>query len=381
MRFPTKELPIKSHTAGIMLAATVLLVLLLPAIFRTLQNPPRMNPCAGAKARYECYISRFHELMRRDGMEEAVGFVLTAAREDEDPAFAHNLLHPIGQEVYRSVRNLDQARAYLSRYYERYRQDLPPGTLLTDVMLEGYHHGVLQAYLTEHEAVPRPELMRTACRDTIDLERPDDPVVRKSSGRCFHALGHALMYANKNHLWRSLADCDRLPQVWTRGYCYYGAFMEHHYRSTVLALHVAPRPEEPEPPAGPLGPICERSSEPYRPACHRLVGRDELVRNGGDFGAAFGRCRELDPSDRGPCITETAFGLIALGNDFKAIAAVCRERAGAEYERACIIGAAVGVNSKPERGDLARFCAAVPDEFRSDCATADASYAALDFTH
>ena len=340
------------------------------------------NPCANREtsARYDCYRTRFEELLRADGLEAAVGFALAAAREDADPTVAHNFLHPIGQEAYRATGNLEGAREHLDRYYARYRSGLPPGTLETDIVLEGYHHGVLQAYLAERGDVPRLGLMAEACASVIDLERPADPIARKSSSRCFHALGHALMYANQNHLWRSLADCDLLPRPWTRGYCYYGAVMEHHYRSNpALGAYVAPHTAAPTPPVQPLRELCPKVAGPYRTACHRLVGRDELVRNRGDFAAAFAACRELGAAaDHGPCITETAFGLVTLGDDFNTMLAECRQTGG--YERECIIGTAVGINSKPELGQLERFCAAVPEEFRRDCKTADASYAALDFT-
>lgn len=369
----------KVRTVGL-IAAAVLIVIILASTSRERELSPVANPCAqeAPERRHGCYLDYFRELGRRKGIEAALHFVFTAARETENPVFTHILLHPIGQEVYRSTRDLEQARSYLFQYYERYRSDLPPNTLGTDIALEGYHHGVLQAYFAEHESTPKAELMRESCADTINLERPADPIVRKSSSRCFHALGHALMYANRNHLWRSLADCGLLPQAWTRGYCYYGAFMEYHYRSNpAFTIHLAPHADSPEPPPGPLEPICEQAAPHYRQACHRLIGRDEVARSR-DYARAFKACQALDAKERGPCIIETAFGLVSFGDEFGKMLAVCQQ-AGSEYERQCIIGAAVGVNSKPERKMLDRFCAVVHDEFRDDCFSAEISYAALDF--
>jgi hypothetical protein len=48
-----------------------------------------------------------------------------------------------------------------------------------------------------------------------------------SEGRCFHGVGHGLMFYTDNDLPRSIAFCETLPKLSSKQYCAEGVFMEN----------------------------------------------------------------------------------------------------------------------------------------------------------
>ena len=185
----------------------------------------------------------------------------------------------------------------------------------------------------------------------------------------FHAVGHAIMYAEENDVFEALFQCDKLPHEWMKDSCYYGAFMEQVF---LYYSDYHPRLSRPFVDDGTMVQLCERVEERHRQRCSHFVGAAFLDSNPHAFKDAFVLCNSLRDNQ----YIETCIWCVAqihiLGlfqDDLKGIIEMCKD-AGLEYEHACINGAANGIRlgtAGTNNKTRPLFCNLVKERFYEDC--------------
>lgn len=107
----------------------------------------------------------------------------------------HAITHMLGHEAYRKYGDFDKALVYLD-----------------EVCNTGYMHGVIEKEFAASKDIYKD--MATIC-DGHD------------EGRCFHGVGHGVMFLTENDLPKSLSMCETYPKLSSQLYCSEGVFMEN----------------------------------------------------------------------------------------------------------------------------------------------------------
>ncbi len=122
---------------------------------------------------------------------------------DADPFVfknCHTLAHEIGHEAFKKYQDFSTALKY---------QDI--------TCSDGYLHGVIeQAFAKQY--TDAPTLLKKVQKLCDNLKGQTD--------RCYHGVGHAMMYYTSNDLPKSLALCENYSGI-PRRRCYEGVFMEN----------------------------------------------------------------------------------------------------------------------------------------------------------
>jgi hypothetical protein len=115
-------------------------------------------------------------------------------------ADCHDLLHDLGREAYKKYGSIAEAAQY---------QD--------QICVSGYIHGVMEQFFDGVTDVPKA--VASVCTGV-------SPRTFKR-WECVHGVGHGLMDAYDNDLFRALATCDRYADDFDAGACANGAYMEN----------------------------------------------------------------------------------------------------------------------------------------------------------
>lgn len=338
----------------------VAFMVLTALIFRR-APPPRIaptDPCAPAEHRAACYREEVTRIAGQDGTRAAFDFINHVVRPTSYIT-AHLLSHGLGHKAFHRTGSVPLAFA-----------ELPPEarTLERYFLYDGFQHGVLEAFFAANPRRAPLELAREGCAQYFGAP-PEEaaPDRRVAAEQCFHAVGHALMYANGNDINHSLAACDRLPDTWMRNWCGYGVFMENSY---LYSPNYAPGAPRPFATGASMAPLCAAVASRYRPQCAGLVGRAHLALKWDDFAGAFAECDPFEPALRRICVSQVAWLFIpsAFRDDVRAMARTCHA-AGPDDEATCIRAVASGIrqgtaglNHGPQP-----FCEAVALEFQASC--------------
>lgn len=330
---------------------------------RSLPATEERNPCGSAPNVYACYRSRITELAASQGIPAALGFVTEViAREHGTYGFVHHAMHAVGREAYRRTRDPHQTLVYL-----------PPEAHGGQARFhyDGYQHGVAEAFFAAQGGEKTTvALGRELC--SLSFDAPSPPTLPRgaefAAENCFHAIGHALMFAHGNSVALALGGCDTLPQGWQRSQCYYGVFMEVSYSTSPRYDPGRPRPLGE---TADMVPLCAAMSDPKRVECARLVGRAVLAHDRENVGPAFAHCGQLETGLRESCITEmaTIYFPLFFAENFPRMAEACVS-AGPAYEELCILAVARGIQqgAHPNGQDTqTAFCDAVAQTFRESC--------------
>lgn len=133
-------------------------------------------------------------IVRRDGPPAALAHLAQVIADEPDLAdVCHGLTHVIGEAAY------DRYGFQDALAFEH------------DLCGSGYIHGIVESYMETVDDLPAA--MRSICE-------PDDP-------KCFHGIGHGLMYRSINDVPGSLALCDTYDERFQKAQCAEGVFMEN----------------------------------------------------------------------------------------------------------------------------------------------------------
>jgi|GEM_PF-4951122 len=319
------------------------------------------DACSGTENSALCYISEAEAKARDNGIGEALQYVTKVVVPNTNYKVVHLAMHSIGNEAYARTEDVGQALAYLPWY----------GEVERFLDFNGYQHGVLEMYfLAEGDGTPQT-LITEACAPFVNLASFESASREEKirGPECFHAAGHALMYALKNEVPDALSACDVSPYDWMREWCYHGVFMENYYLYLPSYESHAPRPYA----QGNTGiDMCRTIDARYRTSCSQFVGWIYAEVHPGDFVGAFDACAAFGKDDKRICIARTGRFHIAarFRENFPAMVDTCMQ--ADSDASACLQGTAIGV-SEGIAGDEQRnkvFCDAVPENERSACVDA-----------
>ncbi len=233
---------------------------------------------------YICLSGYYRTLMRAYGADTS--FADIKQRFKDDPkvvALCHPLMHIIGQEASKNYKTVSEAYLHGDNF-----------------CWSGYYHGILEGVIARIGIDNLPRQLNTICADI-----PGRLSYNFDYYNCVHGLGHGIMEALGDDVFKSLTMCDNLDGSWEKESCYSGVFMENiisndNYGSPGSASAFL-KPTEPLYPCGAVAdqyktqcylgqtsyalevnkydfaktvPLCQPVAEPYRAICFQSIGRD-----------------------------------------------------------------------------------------------------------
>lgn len=314
------------------------------------KNQPQLN---------RCHIERAGELAATRGIAVAFQYARDVVAEDTNYITMHHVMHRIGREAYARTENIGNAFAYLPE------DALSPENL---VYFDGYQHGVLQAFFNDHRGnMEFLSLVKNACSG--EKAAPDyRPSTEDAGDNCFHGIGHALMFVNRNDVFASLTQCEMLERLAEQYWCEIGVFMENSYLYNPLYDPEASRPFVKD---DAMISLCDSlEKEEQAAVCARYIGRAHWAAHYGDVAGSLAACQRADHPHRRGCIMLLArFSLTAFfRNDYQKMAAMCRST-GEYYEESCIVAVASGI-ARGATGHADQrnvFCGLVPVSSQESC--------------
>lgn len=201
----------------------------------------------------------------------------------------HEIAHALGHAGYRKYNDFSKALSY---------QDT--------VCSDGYLHGVIeQRFLFTAKTTDVIAEMKTVCYG-----------LGSAAGRCFHGVGHGLMYFTSNDLPKSISICETYSGF-ARNRCYEGVFMENFLsdqRTHISNYLDANNPFFP----------CQTEPSHLKPYCYFYAPIYYLLLHDNDYASALGWCSS---AERGGVIACTrGVGSLALKYDVdgpKRVEAIC----------------------------------------------------------
>jgi len=142
--------------------------------------------------RYVQAKERLTRLTLQSGEDVALQeFRRTIAADPELSNMCHPLAHEVGHAAYArdGLKALDQN---------------------DDICGSGYMHGIIESHFLQVTDIKK-EMKKTCARD---------------AGKCFHGLGHGVMYATEDDVPQSVSLCKKLDVVDQQNQCLEGVFME-----------------------------------------------------------------------------------------------------------------------------------------------------------
>ncbi len=173
----------------------------------------------------------------------------------------HSFVHEIGHAAYRKYGSFEKAMEY---------QD--------DLCGSGYLHGIIELYFTTVKDVKKE--MQTLCAG--------------KGGKCYHGVGHGLMFLMDNDVPASLSLCDTYKDAAARTQCGEGVFMENF--NTDEENHHSEYLREDDM----LYP-CPAQASRYKGACYFYAPRYMLQLHPNSYDVAFSTCTTAEKSGRFAC--------------------------------------------------------------------------------
>ena len=182
----------------------------------------------------------------------------------------HNIAHELGHIFYRKYGDFTKAAK---------AQD--------DLCGSGYIHGVIEEKFGDIAERAIPDVVKTLCEPVQD-------------SRCYHGVGHGLMFATKFDYKKSLRYCDLYPKDSdARVNCSDGVFMQYYGEGT---LSYTTRISIGSPQK--LETFCDEQAESYQFSCIYYAPRNFISHNPGKYSQLMTYCQELkNPIFRTTCLT------------------------------------------------------------------------------
>ncbi len=300
--------------------------------------------------RGDTVLAAMERVLHRDGLTAALDSLeRRAARDTSLGPAGHQVAHALGRDAV-ALRDGDAEVIRECRA----------------VFASGCYHGVVEAALRAAGRIDMPRLERL-CLGLADSAGP------APASECLHGLGHGIFGARGGDLRATLSDCDALSTPRRARYCHLGAFMEAVNAAVGVARqgghmgHAHHAPALTIDPADPYGP-CRAFGDPYASSCWLFQGYVILSTTGFDAARALAVCDGAPNGRAARCYEGVGHQLTGL---FQRGDAWIVEQCGqgrAELAPKCSAGATFALDAMDwSGGRTARFCAAVPDGWKSDC--------------
>jgi hypothetical protein len=208
----------------------------------------------------EAVRSELLDAVTRRSPTAAMDILRVRIKDPEIASICHALAHEIGQGAQRQ---LGTERAL---------------EIDDDICGSGYIHGIIETSFAEQG----------------DPAAASKTFCKPKQGKCFHGLGHGIMYAMANDVPTALGLCDALPERSDRIQCSEGVFMENF--NTDLTVHQTKylRQDDPYFP-------CREPTEPYKGVCAFYAPRYYVRIHPGAYADALAWCATLPEGPRDGC--------------------------------------------------------------------------------
>lgn len=186
-------------------------------------SKPDLSDCAqfGVTDRFQCYKTGVELIIAQRGINSALAEIKILQDKDvlNAPSDCHLLMHFVGYKAY-------------EKYQEPKLVDQVFGNKMS-LCYGGFRHGFLSMYFeTRQQDTPIVELMKNSCGQYWDSK------ISFSGEDCFHGIGHALTFSQKNIV-TPLIYCEKLLHEWQQSLCGHGVFMEYMYAYGHFLGHTA----------------------------------------------------------------------------------------------------------------------------------------------
>lgn len=178
----------------------------------------------------------------------------------------HGLVHEIGHETYAEHNDFAAAMAYRD-----------------DICGSGFLHGVIESHFAKVDNVFQE--MDTICHVYTTLNE---------KAKCYHGVGHGIMFYTENDLPGSVIYCDRYSEKEARVRCAEGVFMENF--NTEQKDHVSQYLDEQNPAS-----ICETQPSLYKGTCYYYAPLHYLSLHIDGYTEALTWCATLEKEYQAIC--------------------------------------------------------------------------------
>jgi len=162
--------------------------------------------------RYEDVTRETGEIIEKKDVPTAFAYMRAVLEEEPElSSVCHGMVHEIGHDAF-SKYGFEGAIAF---------ED--------DLCGSAYIHGVVETYLER----------------VNDIEKVLPIVCPPDAAKCFHGIGHGLMYKLRNDLPQSVSLCGTFGQSFQRVQCSEGVFMETYDSETRFHASEYLKPEDP----------------------------------------------------------------------------------------------------------------------------------------
>ncbi len=293
------------------------------------QNPqPESAGIDPVMRKFSLVEAQIESLVKNKGAREAIDYLdVTVKADPELEDVCHGLSHVIGDAAYARY-GLEGAMRYD-----------------TDICGSGFIHGIIETYMAELD----------------DVTQTVADFCPRTSGRCFHGIGHGLMDRSHNDVPGSLALCDTIPDKANAIQCAEGVFMENVEADPVVHPTKYLKDDDSFFP-------CRGRSKVHEGVCAFYAPRHFLRFHPKDYEATMDWCETLPEGPRDACIK--GVGDIAMKQNIQKpllVEELCGY-ANAERQKYCIEGLVsyyiVHHASAKKAGEL---CPSLREEHQASC--------------
>ena len=312
------------------------------------------------QATVPCYIQGIREIIKHEGIAAALRYADDKIRKWSTFSITHVVMHEIGYAAGYETNDFEKALSYIpksSQHIEHYFH------------YDGYQHGVFMVLFRKKKDTSTIDtLIREACPRAFETRPQLSDDMRVAIEQCFHAVGHALMYAFDNDPFVALPYCDSLSEGYMKKWCYFGVFMENSY---LYSSFHNPEGARPYVTGNSMLPLCFKVDEKYRLECAKFAGRAYLHVERGNWKGLFRECSLFaEKKEREVCVGQGARLFIPMfyENDFKSMEAACEN--DTPYLKEVCLGE-VGVGIRQGAAGIVNtelpFCESIAEDMRESC--------------
>ncbi len=307
-----------------------------------------------------CYLEVVREIVKKEGIAAALTFTDKEIREKSTFSITHVAMHEIGFAAAEETNDFEKALSYI-----------PDSGHNTEGYFhyDGYQHGVFMVMFRKNkEKRSIKTLIREACPQAFESMRARSDHKTVAVEQCFHAVGHALMYAFDNDPFVALPYCDEMPEVFMQKWCYFGVFMENSY---LYSNFHNPEGMRPYVTGNSMLPLCMKVDEKYRLECAKFAGRAYMHVKDGNWRGMFAECKGfMNRKEKEVCVGQAARLFIPMfyKSDWDSMVVACVDT-DAELSNICLSEVAVGIR-QGAAGVLNSnypFCEKLKGEVQTQC--------------